>query len=305
MGNNLETTTVGEEVLSSKGSDSFFDFRKAKVQTLTIEQLERTQKEHDIYDNPLKGIYHFELLRSIERLANEANLHIEYDEIFAANGGPKEASGVVLLPKEEAKYGERAIEAHVLRRVYSNMIIRDKDTDELTTQLSVAFHQNGIQVGIGNQVKICHNLTMLSAQNTCSTFGKEKLSVPDLLETIKGWLFNYDHIIETDREKINRMKEIEVTAEQNFMLIGMLTCARIAKDTSNKKIHITDQYPLNQSQITKFAEMNMISYADNGNVTLWDWYNNATELYKAGKTEIPNIMPQALAMNGFIDKMFF
>jgi hypothetical protein len=45
--------------------NKFFDFEKAKVQTITLEQLERTHKENDVYNNPLKGIYHFQLLNEV------------------------------------------------------------------------------------------------------------------------------------------------------------------------------------------------------------------------------------------------
>lgn len=45
--------------------NKFFDFDKAKVQTITLEQLARTHKENDVYNQPLKGIYHFDLLNKV------------------------------------------------------------------------------------------------------------------------------------------------------------------------------------------------------------------------------------------------
>lgn len=41
----METTVINNE-------NKFFDFEKAKVQTLTIDQLEKTHKENDVYGNP-------------------------------------------------------------------------------------------------------------------------------------------------------------------------------------------------------------------------------------------------------------
>lgn len=35
-------------------NNKFFDFEKAKVQTLSLDQLARTHKENDIYGKPLR-----------------------------------------------------------------------------------------------------------------------------------------------------------------------------------------------------------------------------------------------------------
>lgn len=51
-------------------NNKFFDFEKAKVQTLSLDQLARTHKENDIYGKPLRGIYHYELLNQIIGMCN-------------------------------------------------------------------------------------------------------------------------------------------------------------------------------------------------------------------------------------------
>lgn len=45
--------------------NQFLDFETSKVQILTIDQLERTEKENDVYGKPLKGIYHFDLIHQV------------------------------------------------------------------------------------------------------------------------------------------------------------------------------------------------------------------------------------------------
>lgn len=299
----IQKDYIDASVAINEAGNQLFDFNQKKVQTLSIEQLERTNKEHDVYGNPLMGIYHCDLLRQLEELAVRSRLKIEYDEIFAANGGPGGNPGVVLLPQQEAKYGERAVEAHVLRRVYANMIIRDFDTDELTTQLAVSFHQDGIQVGFGNQVRICHNLTMMSASQTAFTYGKNKVDIPTLLQTVKSWLSNAGERIEADRQQINRMKQIGVSYEQNCMMLGALTIQRVKHDTRISAIRDSQDYPLNSSQINRLTEsLEQIYYrADYKEISLWQWYNAATELHKAGRTDIPGIIPQNIALIKFLN----
>ena len=47
----------------------FLDFEKAKVQTLTLEQLKRTHEENDIMGHPLKGMYHWQVIEMCRDIA--------------------------------------------------------------------------------------------------------------------------------------------------------------------------------------------------------------------------------------------
>ncbi len=76
------------------------------------------------------------------------NLNYEVEEIFAAQNKNRTQPGVVILPQVEQTYGEKAVEAHVLRRIFTTIRILNGDTDELTTTLVVAYHQDGIQAAI-------------------------------------------------------------------------------------------------------------------------------------------------------------
>lgn len=53
-----EVAVAKQPELKSDNMNQFLDFETSKVQILTIEQLERTEKENDVYGKPLKGIYH-------------------------------------------------------------------------------------------------------------------------------------------------------------------------------------------------------------------------------------------------------
>lgn len=289
---------------------TFFDFEKAKVQTLTVDQLQRTHKENDVYGNPLKGIYHFQLINDIIGLCNEQNFNVEVYDLFAAQNKDRLTPGVVLLPQVEAVYGQRAVEAHILRRVFANIRITDFDDSDYTTNLAVAFHQKGIQVGFGNMVKICHNQCMLGAEQYVATYGDKGegrghgVTLEQIMETIKSWLFDARHIVETERAKIEAMKSIVCSAEQVYTLIGLLTTMRIASDTSYKEIKVRKTYPLNQAQICKLTEALMLQYHNEGKVTVWDIYNASTELYKNDSMDMPAILPQNRAMATFLDEHF-
>ncbi len=243
-------------------------------------------------------------------MCNEQNYNVEVYDLFAAQNKDRNTPGVVLLPQVEAQFGERAVEAHILRRVFANIRITDFDDEENTTNLAVAFHQKGIQVGFGDMVKICHNQCLLSPDKYIATYSDKGtgrgngVSIPELLDTVKSWLLDARHIIVTEREKIEKMKQIEVSAQQMFTLIGMLTALRVKCDTHITEIKENRVYPLNQAQISRLTEDMMYRYYQNNRVSVWDLYNGATELYKANAMDIPALLPQNRAMVAFLDEQF-
>lgn len=292
-------------VPSSVNEDKFFDFEKAKTQAITLEQLSRTHREDDVYGNPLRGIYHFDLFNKVIDECTELGYNVEVYDMFAAQNRDRQSPGVVRLPQVEAVKGQHAVEAHILRRVYANIRITDFDNDETTTNVAVAFHQKGIQIGFGPNVMICHNQCMLSPELYMSSYSEKGkkgsgMEVAAMLDTLKSWLVDARHIIETDRERIVKMKETRITAEQMFLLIGLMTATRVKADTSRKSIREKITYPLNQSQITLFTEDMLEAYHDKEFVTAWDMYNSATNLYKANRMDIPALLPQNRAMVNFM-----
>lgn len=292
-------------VPSSINEDKFFDFEKAKTQAITLEQLSRTHREDDVYGNPLRGIYHFDLFNKVIDECTELGYNVEVYDMFAAQNRDRQSPGVVRLPQVEAVKGQHAVEAHILRRVYANIRITDFDNDETTTNVAVAFHQKGIQIGFGPNVMICHNQCMLSPELYMSSYSEKGkkgsgMGISAMLDTLKSWLVDARHIIETDRERIAKMKETRITAEQMFLLIGLMTATRVKADTSRKSIRENITYPLNQSQITLFTEDMLEVYHDKEFVTAWDMYNSATNLYKANRMDIPALLPQNRAMVNFM-----
>lgn len=169
-----EVAVAKQPELKSDNMNQFLDFETSKVQILTIDQLERTEKENDVYGKPLKGIYHFDLIHKVEDLCEKHGYKAEIYDLFAANNKDRNTPGVTRLPEKETLMGDRAVEAHILRRVFCNIRLRDFDkgdgNDEITTNMAVSFHQRGIQLGIGRNCVICHNTCMLSPEQYAATY---------------------------------------------------------------------------------------------------------------------------------------
>ncbi len=274
-----------------------FDFQKNGIEVMNFETLQRTYKENDIYNNPVQGIYHYQVIRRMMDICEKYNLDYEVEEIFAAQNRNKTQPGVSILPQVEQTHGEKAVEAHILRRIFATIRIRDWETDELTTTLVVAYHQDGIQAAIGPCVKICHNQCILSPQRSISNYGKKKVTTDELFETVDGWLANFEVNMNEDIARIQRLKRRIIPMEEIYLYIGLLTALRVSHDSSDRNLSSTvETYPFNQSQISIFTEEVLKLAMSKGQITAWDLYNVATEIYKPGKTDFPALIPQNGAM---------
>ena len=196
------------------------NFAEAPVQVLTLEELEKSYHENLPTGDPVGGIYHFALIQQVLAMFEERGLKPVVQEVFAAANRDSKRPGVTLLPQLEEKYGERAVEAHLLRRVYANIEIRSDETEDVVTCLAVAYHQKGIQLGIGPMVKVCHNQTILGAQDVVSNytcFGgqnrKDKLSLDDVLVRAQQWADDYEPYQKIRAERIGAMKSAQMDRE--------------------------------------------------------------------------------------------
>lgn len=274
-----------------------FDFQKNGIEVMNFETLQRTYKENDIYNNPVQGIYHYQVIRRMMDICEKYNLDYEVEEIFAAQNRNKTQPGVSILPQVEQTHGEKAVEAHILRRIFATIRIKDWETEELTTTLVVAYHQDGIQAAIGPCVKICHNQCILSPERSICNYGKKKVTTEEVFETVDGWLANFEVNMNEDIERIQRLKRRIVSLEEVYLYIGMLTALRVSHDSTDKNLSApVDTYPLNQGQISLFTEEVLKMVMTRGRITAWDLYNVATEIYKPGKTDFPALIPQNGAM---------
>lgn len=281
------------------------NFEEDKIQVLDLETLQATYKENDVFGKPLRDIYHFSAINRILDLCHQNGLKYEIQDIFAADNRSRQYPGVSILPQVQATHGANAPEAHILRRVYSTIRIHDGETDELTTNIAIAYHQDGLQVAFGTTVKICRNLCILGADKIIQNYGRGKVSNEEIFKSVDNWLQNFGNYQERDIRIIQAMKQIECTKTDVMQIIGMLTAIRVSYDNGIGDIRERlGNYPLNQAQISIFTENYLRFEQENPAVSLWDVYNLATHIYKPRTAEIPNIIPQTAVMYDVLNDLY-
>ena len=271
-----------------------FDFSKEKTQNITLAELEATYKENDVYGRPLGGIYHSDLINGISNIAREAGLEVEIGDMFAVNNLDGKRPGVALLPEVEEKEGERSIRAHQLRRVFAVIRFVSGGTPEKSCPaIAISYSQHGIQIGIGPNIHICRNQTILCAEQMIANFGyrrldldKKELAGPDWWRpTVEGWIGDvvngvmqqqWADIIQTLDEQIVYVSDMQ-------QIFGGLMQLRIQADTAEKSLRTGEIPPLTQSQINYCMERVLVKHFGKGGAgmcTKWDILNAMTDTLK-------------------------
>ena len=278
-----------------------FDFSKEKTQNITLAELEATYKENDVYGRPLGGIYHSDLINGISNMAREAGLEVEIGDMFAVNNLDGKRPGVALLPEVEEKEGERSIRAHLLRRVFAVIRLAAGESPTLPEAahgiscpaIAISYSQHGIQIGIGPNIHICRNQTILCAKQMIANFGycrlemdKKDLSGPDWWRpTVEGWIDEAaSGVMQQQWADIIQSLDEQLVYESDMQQIfGGLMQLRIQADTSEKSLRTGEVPPLTQSQINHCMERVLIKHFGKGGAgmcTKWDILNAMTDTLK-------------------------
>ena len=278
-----------------------FDFSKEKTQNITLAELEATYKENDVYGRPLGGIYHSDLINGISNIAREAGLEVEIGDMFAVNNLDGKRPGVALLPEVEEKEGERSIRAHLLRRVFAVIRLTAGGIHKLPKSfvetscpaIAISYSQHGIQIGIGPNIHICRNQTILSAQQLIANYGycrldmdKKELAGADWWRpTVEGWIEDVSKgVMQKQWADIIQMLDEQLLYRQDMQQIfGGLMQLRIEADTTEKTLRTGEVPPLTQSQINHCMERVLIKHFGKGGAgmcTKWDILNAMTDTLK-------------------------
>ena len=271
-----------------------FDFSKEKVQTITLAELEATYKENDVYGRPLGGIYHSDLINGISDMARRAGLEVELGDLFAVNNLDGKRPGVALLPEVEEKEGERSIRAHLLRRVFATVHLVAGGTPATSVpSIAISYSQHGIQIGIGPNIHICRNQTILCANQLIANYGycridmdKKELAGPDWWRpTVRGWMEDVAMgVMQREWAEIIQSLDEQLVYESDMQQIfGGLMQLRIQADTSEKSLRTGEVPPLTQSQINHCMEKVLIKHFGKGGAgmcTKWDILNAMTDTLK-------------------------
>ena len=220
----------------------------------------------------------------------------EIGDMFAVNNLDGKRPGVALLPEVEEKEGERSIRAHLLRRVFATIRMAPHQLPPeggFCSAIAISYSQHGIQIGIGPNIHICRNQTILNAKQLIANYGycrldmdKKDLAGPDWWRpTVVGWI---DEVAKGVMQQqwadiIQSLDEQLVYESDMQQIFGGLMQLRIQADTSERSLRTGEVPPLTQSQINHCMERVLIKHFGKGGAgmcTKWDILNAMTDTLK-------------------------
>ena len=286
------------------------DFSRNKTQELSLADLAKTYIENYPNGEPVGGIYHYVLINEMLEKLEAAGLKPEVAQITAADNRDRMRPGVTIFKEMEAKYGEGSFESHALRRVYAIINVKDfadKDTDY---NCAISYHQKGISVGFGPQVRVCSNMMIMGARYFLSTtslggiMGKREnmKNVNELLTKADELIAGFSTSVVEWRQKLDDLRYITLEANQCRVIFGRLMEERILYDTQNKDLHTSTIYPLNDTFI-KLAYERYLAYlrtSEHKQITAWEFYNLLNEDLKPSRVDMPLLQPQMVRLNDFL-----
>ena len=295
-----------------QGGDGYL----SKTRGITMAQLLASSDLTDRDGNLSNGINAYTLINEVAAMANEYHAECAISDLFVADNKNKAlGNGIAINEKVTRAYQERnhtddvPFVATTFNRVFCNIQLVRQHTDTHVANIVVATNQRGLQVGIGANCHACRNQTILGATHLVSSFGngdskRQNLDVEEFKRRVRLMIQGYRFA--DDMAVLERMKRIDISQETFTKVIGELTAIRVAFDSSIPSVHVMAQgagncYPMNSSQIQRFAESLMLTYAKQGKMTVYDMYQSATQLYKVASMDMPNILPQNVAFVNYLN----
>lgn len=299
-GDNKKKESKGNLILNEKN-----------IGQISLDDLRFTSKEHNYDGEPLIGVHHFDLFDKVINSISQNGLSYEVEPVFVAQNKDKNQPGITRIKQLKEVYGDDAIEAAIVRRVLGRVNIKDDEDDETNMAVAINYHQGGYQVAMGTNVKVCSNMSILSADNMMSSYGNNKM--PDLqkvMEVLNEWMGDFQTKRANEKRIIQLMKDTRCSYNDVRRIIGHMTMLRVSKDNTDLRKDMANvESILNQGQISKFTEDYLLEYRLRGGnaaeqreeyMSLWDVYNVGTNLTKAGVVDIPNVLNQNRNMGDFL-----
>lgn len=283
------------------------DFKDKSTHEINQEELESSVKETFPNGGYQNGIRHVDLMKRIIFIIQAAGFNPEVKTCYVSNAGSKQLPGVTREQDRALKFGENDVRSFIFRRILVQIDIPDLQTNEIISSVVFAYHQQGIQIAIGPNVKACSNMSIMSPQFSIASFGRsDKITdIEDMISVFSNWIANLNPIWKRDQEIIEAMKSTMVTEEDIQRIIGLMTLRRVAREKFGVKE--TEQFPLNNAQINKFSAEFLNyrnSYKQKKVYPLWDVYNMGTELHKANEMDLSNVMDQNVVFGNILCDYF-
>ena len=261
---------------------------KEKFEVVTLEELKKTNIAYsDIQRSKTTPVAHYELIDQLMTILTEAEQSPVLDHIYITNQG-----GSTALRNVEEQYGnvKNILQAWLLRKVTGKIFIPRLDSPDMNVSVAFAYHDKGIDVAFGHDVKDCSNMSIFGSHIFHTYGSNQNVDYEKMMDTIRIWANNMDKMHEDDLKIIKAMTETSITKERAQEFLGKLLILANAKNMNRPVVA-----PLNVTQVSEVSkgllscDFNILE-EDEKEYSLWRFYNDMTAVLKAGNSDITTLL---------------
>ena len=264
---------------------------KEKHEVLELSELQQTLTAKSV--GKKRHLEHFDVFNDLSQILSSTGIDHNLQPITVHGGGCAS-----VFPMAEEKFGEKALEAHYLTKVYGEIKIDTHASHDISNLLRVEYSDRGTTVSFGKMVLVCSNGMTAFRGDILSTYGNDKMPYENILEVVKSWMNELEKKSVAYDNLIGHMMRSPIPdGDALAQLIGKLQQRAVAQAYLNGP-----QAPLNISQVSNFTKNVMTNYDENPEdmQSLWDLYNVATNLQKPTLIDSSTISNTNFAMTNFI-----
>lgn len=157
----------------------------------------------------------------------------------------------------------------------------------------------GIQIGFGENVHVCDNLTIFGGFHF-STYGGGKVNFDEGMQLMHHWLQNLLTLHNKHIAIIDKLKEAKVARQGFHRILGSLFEKAVRRNTGEDIVA-----PINQTQIADMVRRgaNILS-GDKETLTGWEILNWGTSILKPHNSDMIDLLPDTAAFNTFLCNEF-
>lgn len=242
-----------------------------------IETSLATLRETARYRDPGNGklpLEHFEVFDSIGNIISKSNQEFNQDKVFISKAGvinPRQIE-VDVRDDLESIYDTRGC---IVRDIIGSFSFLGKNHMDSVSRLTLAvgYSIRGIEIAYGQRVFACSNLSIFG-ERYLRNFGKDAISFSRMMEILSLWLERATDIRQEDMRVFTFLDENRIDTQTKLQeVLGDLLIMATRK---NNERGVTS--PMNVSQVSQFAQKLLPQVQKGGEISMWDWYNSATNI---------------------------
>jgi len=283
-------------VFNTKSEKRQLFMKNEKVEILNIDELKQTINAIDFGKvSRTRPVSHFKLIEDIIEILVNAGYKPVIDHIYCAK-----SSGTKIVPKVKEQFQlEKVLDAWIIDKVTGKIMIPELSNDDVQCCIAFAYHDKGIDVAFGTDVRDCTNMCIYGS-DIMHTYGSRKdVNYERMLSVLTEWSHNFRSMFQRNLEIADKMSKINVSGWEMLRFIGKLSVLAIEFNMGMKVVA-----PLNVTQVAEVTRGIILKrgekFYEGPECTLWEFYNFMTFVMKGDKADITSLLTDIASIGNMV-----